>query len=298
LAFIGVWKTSTVLNLALKVIAVTHGGITICLGAVAKTKWLTARFGRWTIVQSLSTLDLCARLGSRRNRTGSHLLDKTADFASDGLLDRLQLTLGSSTDHLLLDDFGAAEFDAFNVGGRSLVALGLAVTWNSRALLADTVRELASTWFALALESSRLPLVWGILRRILALQSTVIWMVGGSTHVAFALTCTVSSTPVVAGKIILGDVHATEATSDSKATDVGVGRATTFAIGVLHWSVREGTLQVAADFVIAVRHEALVCATLTFTVGLASISRRLRFGASSDTETEELAGALGPVHGA
>jgi hypothetical protein len=170
------------------------------------------------------------------------------------------------------------------------------MSWNSRALLAYTVREFAGTWFALTLEGSSLPLVWGILRSILALKGTVLWVIRRSAHVGFALASTVGSTSVVASKVVLGDMNATEPTSDSKATNIWISRTAALAIGVLHWSIREGTLQIAANLVIAVWHETLIGTTLTLTVTFADVWRGLLLSSGGNTKAEELILSLGPGH--
>jgi len=105
------------LNLALKVVAVTHGGIAVGFRTVAKAKWLAPRLSSRAVVQGLGTLDLCAGLAGISNGATRHLLYEATDLARNCLLHRLKLPLSGGTHHLLVDDLGAAEFDTVHLRG-------------------------------------------------------------------------------------------------------------------------------------------------------------------------------------
>lgn len=113
------------------------------------------------------------------------------------------------------------------------MALGLAVARDVGTLLARVPRELAGTRLALTGEGASGTLERGIGGGIFALKSTIVGVVSSDTHVRLALTVPIGSTAVVAGKVVIGDVHAAESSCDREFAHVLIRRAATLTVRML-----------------------------------------------------------------
>jgi len=132
----------------------------------------------------------------------------------------------------LNDAFGTAELDTFDVGGSGIETARLAVTRNGGAFLAHTIREFACSRFAGTFKRSCLALVWIVWLGTRACEGTVVWIRLADAHLALAFAAAVGCPPVIASKIVLGDVDTTVPRGDLELANIVVGRTAAEAIGM------------------------------------------------------------------